>query len=54
MLGTTQFVKVLLEADRVKLLPQINEHFRRAERDNDNVARATIVAGLSADRSAAR
>ena len=44
--GTTQFVKVLLEADRVKLLPQINEHFQALKRDNDNVARATIVSAF--------
>jgi F-type H+-transporting ATPase subunit delta len=44
--GTTSFVKVLLEADRVKLLPQINEHFQALKRDNDNVARATIVSAF--------
>lgn len=44
--GTTQFVKVLLDSDRVKLLPQINEHFQALKRDNDNVARATIVSAF--------
>ncbi len=44
--GTTQFVKVLLASDRVKLLPQINEHFQALKRDNDNVARATIVSAF--------
>ena len=44
--ATTSFVKVLLEADRVKLLPQINEHFQALKRDNDNVARATIVSAF--------
>ncbi|HPG60909.1 MAG TPA: F0F1 ATP synthase subunit delta [Casimicrobium sp.] len=44
--NTTSFVKVLLEADRVKLLPQINEHFQALKRDNDNVARATIVSAF--------
>lgn len=39
----TQFIKVLLDADRVKLLPQINEQFQALKRDHDNVARATIV-----------
>ena len=33
-------------ADRVKLLPQINEHFQALKRDNDNVARATIVSAF--------
>jgi len=44
--ATTSFVKVLLDADRVKLLPQINEHFQALKRDNDNVARATIVSAF--------
>ena len=44
--GTTSFINVLLEADRVKLLPQINEHFQSLKRDNDNVARATIVSAF--------
>ena len=44
--GTTSFINVLLEADRVKLLPQINEHFQALKRDNDNVARATIVSAF--------
>lgn len=44
--STTRFVKVLLDADRVKLLPQINEHFQALKRDNDNVARATIVSAF--------
>ena len=43
---TTSFVNVLLEADRVKLLPQINEHFQALKRNNDNVARATIVSAF--------
>jgi F-type H+-transporting ATPase subunit delta len=43
---TTSFVNVLLDADRVKLLPQINEHFQALKRDNDNVARATIVSAF--------
>ena len=45
--GTTSFISVLLEADRVKLLPQINEHFQSLKRDNDNVARATIVSAFA-------
>jgi len=45
--GTTSFINVLLEADRVKLLPQINEHFQSLKRDNDNVARATIVSAFA-------
>ena len=44
--ATTSFAKVLLDADRVKLLPQINEHFQALKRDNDNVARATIVSAF--------
>ena len=44
--GTTSFIHVLLDADRVKLLPQINEHFQALKRDNDNVARATIVSAF--------
>ena len=44
--GTTSFVKVLLDADRVKLLPQINDHFQALKRNNDNVARATIVSAF--------
>ena len=44
--GTTSFIKVLLDADRVKLLPQINEHFQALKRNNDNVARATIVSAF--------
>ena len=44
--ATTRFIKVLLDADRVKLLPQINEHFQALKRDNDNVARATIVSAF--------
>jgi F-type H+-transporting ATPase subunit delta len=44
--ATTSFIKVLLDADRVKLLPQINEHFQALKRDNDNVARATIVSAF--------
>lgn len=44
--GTTSFINVLLDADRVKLLPQINEHFQALKRDNDNVARATIVSAF--------
>jgi F-type H+-transporting ATPase subunit delta len=43
---TTSFVNVLLDADRVKLLPQINEHFQALKRNNDNVARATIVSAF--------
>jgi F-type H+-transporting ATPase subunit delta len=43
---TTRFVNVLLDADRVKLLPQINEHFQALKRNNDNVARATIVSAF--------
>ena len=45
--GATSFINVLLEADRVKLLPQINEHFQSLKRDNDNVARATIVSAFA-------
>lgn len=41
--SATSFVKVLLDADRVKLLPQINEHFQALKRDADNVAKATVV-----------
>jgi F-type H+-transporting ATPase subunit delta len=44
--GTTSFIKVLLDADRVKLLPQINEHFQALKRNSDNVARATIVSAF--------
>ena len=44
--ATTSFVNVLLDADRIKLLPQINEHFQALKRDNDNVARATIVSAF--------
>ena len=44
--GTTSFINVLFAADRVKLLPQINEHFQALKRDNDNVARATIVSAF--------
>ena len=44
--GTTSFINVLLDADLVKLLPQINEHFQALKRDNDNVARATIVSAF--------
>ena len=44
--GTTSFINVLLDADRVKLLPQINKHFQALKRDNDNVARATIVSAF--------
>jgi F-type H+-transporting ATPase subunit delta len=44
--GTTSFINVLLDADRVKLLPQINEHFQALKRNNDNVARATIVSAF--------
>ena len=44
--STTSFISVLLNADRVKLLPQINEHFQALKRDNDNVARATIVSAF--------
>jgi F-type H+-transporting ATPase subunit delta len=44
--STTQFVKVLLDADRVKLLPQINEHFQALKRDADNVAKATVVSAF--------
>lgn len=44
--ATTSFVNVLLGADRIKLLPQINEHFQALKRSNDNVARATIVSAF--------
>ena len=44
---TTSFVNVLLDADRIKLLPQINEHFQALKRDNDNTARATIVSAFT-------
>ncbi len=44
---TTSFVNVLLDADRIKLLPQINEHFQALKRDNDNTARATIVSAFA-------
>ena len=43
---TTRFVNVLLDADRVKLLPQINEHFQSLKRDADNVAKATVVSAF--------
>ena len=44
--SATSFVKVLLDADRVKLLPQINEHFQALKRDADNVAKATVVSAF--------
>ncbi len=44
--STTSFVNVLLDADRVKLLPQINEHFLALKRDADNVAKATVVSAF--------
>lgn len=43
---TARFVNVLLDADRVKLLPQINEHFQSLKRSAENIARATIVSAF--------
>ncbi|MCS6996505.1 MAG: F0F1 ATP synthase subunit delta [Casimicrobiaceae bacterium] len=37
------FLRVLLEADRVKLLPHIEEQFQALKRDAEGVTRATIV-----------
>ena len=45
--STTSVVNVLLDADRIKLLPQINDHFQALNRDNDNTARATIVSAFA-------
>lgn len=43
---TASFVRVLLDAGRVKLLPQINEHFQLLRRNAENVARATIISAF--------
>ncbi len=47
-LGTAvqNFVRVLLEADRIKLLPQINEQFQALKREAEQVAQATIVSAF--------
>jgi F-type H+-transporting ATPase subunit delta len=44
--ATANFVKVLLDADRVKLLPQINDHFQSLKRNAENVAKATVVSAF--------
>ena len=38
--------KYSISENQAKLLPQINEHFQALKRDNDNVARATIVSAF--------
>jgi F-type H+-transporting ATPase subunit delta len=43
----SNFVNVLLGADRVKLLPQISEHFQALKRNAENVAKATVVSAFS-------
>jgi F-type H+-transporting ATPase subunit delta len=42
----SNFVNVLLEADRVKLLPQISEHFQGLKRTAENVSKATVVSAF--------
>lgn len=50
-----KFVSVLLEADRIKLLPQIQELFEERKREVERVAKARIISAfpLSADEIAA-
>jgi F-type H+-transporting ATPase subunit delta len=42
----SNFVNVLLGADRVKLLPQISEHFQALKRNAENVSKATVVSAF--------
>lgn len=44
--AASNFVSVLLDADRVKLLPQINDQFQSLKRNAENVARATVVSAF--------
>jgi F-type H+-transporting ATPase subunit delta len=44
--AASNFVNVLLEADRVKLLPQISEHFQALKRIAENVSKATVVSAF--------
>lgn len=39
-------VRVLLDADRIKLLPQINTLFQAFKRDHESVAQATVVSAF--------
>jgi F-type H+-transporting ATPase subunit delta len=41
-----KFVSVLLDADRVKLLPQISEQFQALKRRAENVSKATVVSAF--------
>jgi F-type H+-transporting ATPase subunit delta len=41
-----KFVDVLLDADRVKLLPHISEQFQTLKRNAENVAKATVVSAF--------
>ncbi|MFN3628960.1 MAG: F0F1 ATP synthase subunit delta [Casimicrobiaceae bacterium] len=40
------FVQVLLDADRIKLLPQINAQFQALKREHESVAQATVVSAF--------
>lgn len=40
------FVRVLLDADRIKLLPQINAQFQALKREHESVAQATVVSAF--------
>ncbi|TAG79644.1 MAG: F0F1 ATP synthase subunit delta [Betaproteobacteria bacterium] len=42
----SKFVSVLLESDRVKLLPQINDQFQALKRKAENVAQATVASAF--------
>ncbi len=50
----SNFVRVLVEADRVALLPQIAALFEALKNDAEGVAKATIETRVPADRRAAR
>jgi F-type H+-transporting ATPase subunit delta len=45
--AASNFVNVLLDADRIKLLPQINDQFQSLKRDAENVAKATVVSAFA-------
>ncbi len=42
----SRFVNVLLDADRVKLLPHISDQFQALKRSAENVSKATVVSAF--------
>ena len=44
--AVVNFIRVLLDADRIKLLPQISDQFQALKRDAEQVAKATVVSAF--------